>query len=396
MSKSNLWTKDFIILLFANFFVALNFYLLMTTLTVYVVEQFGASESKAGLATGIFVIAALFARLLTGKYIEIIGRRRLIYSSLLLFLFSTLLYFPINSLNILLAVRFLHGAAFGIATTTIATAVVDLIPDERKGEGVSYFSLSPTAGTALGPFIGLFILQRADFTMIFAACTLFSAISLIIVLFSKIPEASMTKEQLQALKNRFGLHNFFEKKAFPISIMMVPMGIAYSGIVSFLNSYALEIQLQDAAAYFFIVYSIFLFISRPFTGRLLDLKGDNVVIYPAILLYSLSLLLLGQAHSGFALLLAGALVALGFGTLMSCSQAIAVKESPKHRVGLGTSTFYICMDGGMGIGPFLTGLLVPFFEYRGMYLTSAVVVLLSIILYYFLHGKYKSGAGLRC
>lgn len=364
----------------------------MTTLAVYVVEQFNASQSEAGLATGIFIIASLFARLLTGKYIEIIGRRKLLYSSLVLFLISTLLYFPVNSLNILLAVRIIHGIAFGIATTTTATAVMDMIPDGRKGEGTSYFSLSPTAGTAFGPFIGLFILQRADFKMLFAACTLFSAISLIIILFSKIPEASVTKEQLQlqALKNRFGVHNFFEKKAFPISIMMVIMGIAYSGIVSFINSYAIEIQLQDAAAYFFIVYAIFLFISRPFTGRLLDLKGDNVVIYPAILLYSLSLLLLSQAHSGFVLLVAGALVALGFGTIMSCSQAIAIKESPKHRVGLATSTFFICMDGGMGVGPFLTGLLVPSFEYRGMYLTLAVVVLLSIILYYYLHGKYKT------
>ena len=89
--------------------------------------------------------------------------------------------------------------------------------------------------------------------------------------------------------------------------MMVIMGIAYSGIVSFLNSYAIEIQLQDAAGFFFIVYAIFLFISRPFTGRLLDLKGDNVVIYPAILLFSLSLLLLSYACNGFILLLAGAL-----------------------------------------------------------------------------------------
>jgi dipicolinate synthase subunit A len=47
--------------------------------------------------------------------------------------------------------------------------------------------------------------------------------------------------------------------------------------------------------------------------------------------------------------MAGALLALGFGTMMSCAQAIVVKESPKHRVGLATSTFFICMDGGTGI-----------------------------------------------
>ena len=136
----------------------------------------------------------------------------------------------------------------------------------------------------------------------------------------------------------------------------------------------------------FLVYALVLFVSRPLTGRLLDLRR-YIVIYPALITFSLSLLLLSQARIGSILLMAGALLALGFGTMMSCAQAIVVKESPKHRVGLATSTFFICMDGGTGIGPFLTGMLVPFVGFRGMYLTLAAVVLLSIILYYFVHGK---------
>ena len=137
LSKSCLWTEDFIIILLVAFFIALNFYILMTTLAVYVVEQFGASQSEAGLAAGIFIIASLFSRLQTGRYIEVIGRRKLLYAGLLLFLIATLLYFSANSLGLLLAVRFIHGVAFGIATTTAATAAMDLIPDERKGEGTS-------------------------------------------------------------------------------------------------------------------------------------------------------------------------------------------------------------------------------------------------------------------
>lgn len=383
----NLWTKDFIILFIINFFVALTFYLLMTTLTVYAVEQFNASQSKAGLASSIFIIGALFSRLLTGKYIEVIGRKKLLYGSLLLFLVAVLCYFPVNKLNLLLVVRLIHGVAFGIANTALSTAVMDMIPNERRGEGTSYFSLSATAATALGPFIGLLISQHTDFNMVFVACTLFSILSLIIISFSKIPEAHITKEQIQEMKKGFKLHNFFEKQAIPISLLMVLMGIAYSCIVSFLNSYAIEIKLESVASIFFIVYALFLFISRPLTGKLFDLKGDNIVIYPALILFSLSLILLSQAYNGFVLLLAGVLVALGFGTIMSCAQAIAVKESPKHRVGLATSTFFICMDGGMGIGPYLTGIIIPIVGFRGMYLTLAVIVFLSIILYYFAHGK---------
>lgn len=379
--------KDFIIIALSNFFVALTFYLLMTSLTIYAVEQFNASQSKAGFAVSIFIIGALFSRFFAGKYIEVIGRKKLLRVSLLLFFIATLLYFPVNELNLLLVVRFIHGAAFGAASTAMSTAVMSIIPNERRGEGTSYYTLSTTGATAIGPFLGLYITQHADFNMIFVSCAVISAVGFIIYLFANITEANLTKEQLQRMKRGFKLRDFFEIKALPISIMMVFMGIAYSGIISFINSYAIEIHLTDAASFFFVVYSVCLFISRPFAGKLLDRKGDNAIIYPAILLFSVSLLLLSQAEHGFTILLAGALVALGYGSLMSSAQAIAVKVSPKHRIGLAISTLFIFMDGGMGIGPILTGMIVPLVGFRGMYLTLAVVVFLTIILYYFVHGK---------
>lgn len=382
-----LWTKDFLIICLANFFVALIFYLLMTTLALYAVEQFSTSQSKAGFASSIFVIGALFSRLLTGKYIEVIGRKRLLYSSFNMFFIATLLYFPVNNLGLLLVVRFLHGITFGIAGTALSTAVMDLIPDQRKGEGTGYFSLSVTAATALGPYLGLFLTRYSSFEMLFAVCAFFSALNIIVILFAKIPEAYLTEEQMQEMKRGFKIYDFFEKRALPISMIMILLGIAYSGVVTFFNTYSVEIELRDAASFFFVVYALVLFVSRPLTGRLLDQRGANIVIYPSIITFSLSLLLLSQARTGSFLLVSGALLALGFGTMMSCAQAIVVKESPKHRVGLATSTFFICMDGGTGIGPFLTGMLVPFVGFRGMYLTMAAFVLLTIILYYFVHGK---------
>jgi len=48
----------------------LTFLLLMTNLAIYAAEEFNASQSKAGLASSIFIIGALVFRLFTGKYIE--------------------------------------------------------------------------------------------------------------------------------------------------------------------------------------------------------------------------------------------------------------------------------------------------------------------------------------
>jgi len=388
-AKPKLWTKDFIIISVANFFVALTFFLLITNLAVYAIEEFNASQSKAGLASSIFIIGALVFRLFAGKYIERIGRKKMLFGGLSLFLLAMLLYFAVENLDLLLLVRFIHGAAFGVAATAMAIAVMDIIPRERLGEGISYFSMSSTLAMTIGPFLGVFIGQHAGFTTIFIVCTLFSVMSIIISLFSNIPEAMVNKEELEAMKG-FKLKNFFEVKAVPISIIIAIMGFSFSGILSFLTTYTKEIELIDAASFFFIVYAAFILISRPFTGRLLDQKGANLVIYPSLIIFALGLVFLSQVHHGFTLLLAGALIGLGYGTIISCSQAIAIKESSKHRVGLATSTFFIYLDGGIGIGPFLLGYIIPVLGFRGLYAALAVVVLVCIFLYHLLHGKKES------
>ena len=380
MRKSKLWSKEFIIIFITTFFVALTFYLLMTTMTIYTIESFNASQSQAGLASGIFVIGSLISRCLSGRYIEVIGRRKMLYGSLFLFFIATLAYFPIGNLALLLVVRFMHGVAFGVATTVMPTVITDIIPSERRGEGISYFSLSPALAMAIGPFLGLYIMQHADYTMIFAVCTVFAVMSIIITLFARIPETTMPKARLNSTSG-FKWQYYFETSAIPISLVMLLMGMAYSGILAFINSYAMEIHLISASSFFFIIYAVFIIISRPFTGRLLDIKGDNFVMYPALLLFTLSLVLLSQAETGTILLLAGALVGLGFGTIMSCGQAIATKAVPQHRLGLATATFFFCLDLGVGVGPYLIGSIIPIVGFRGMYIVTGYY---SIFLYYFI------------
>ncbi|MGX2959826.1 MFS transporter [Peribacillus sp. JNUCC 23] len=104
-------------------------------------------------------------------------------------------------------------------------------------------------------------------------------------------------------------------------------------------------------------------------------------------LNAIGLVCLSQSYTNFTMLLAGALIALGFGNMISCSQAIVVNKSPRHRIDLATSTFYIAMDAGIGIGPLIIGIIVPIFGFCGMYMSMALIVFLTIVIYYFVHGK---------
>jgi len=131
-------------------------------------------------------------------------------------------------------------------------------------------------------------------------------------------------------------------------------------------------------------------ISRPFSGRLFDIKGANFVVYPCLVLFAIGMLLFSQANHGIVILLAGGVIGLGYGNFISTAQAISIKEVPPHRLGLATSTYFMFVDLGFGIGPYLLGSLIPFTGYRSLYLMMTIVILATIPLYYYLHGNKAS------
>ena len=77
----------------------------------------------------------------------------------------------------------------------------------------------------------------------------------------------------------------------------------------------------------------------------------------------------------------------GFGNFQSIAQALVLKLVPMHRFGQATSTFFIFLDLGIGLGPYLFGFIVPFVGYSGVYLLSAGVAFVAIPFYVLMHGK---------
>ena len=110
-------------------------------------------------------------------------------------------------------------------------------------------------------------------------------------------------------------------------------------------------------------------------------------VYPAFLLFGVGMLLLSVASSNITLLLAGALIGLGFGNISSVSQTIAVNMVAPHRMGLATATFFIFFDLGNGFGPTILGSLISIIGFNKLYAILGFFVFAVSVLYYFLHGK---------
>ncbi|MBD7909644.1 MFS transporter [Sporosarcina gallistercoris] len=379
--KQNLWTKDFIFISIINFFIMIVMYMLIVTIAPFAVDEYGASASMAGLVSGIFIIGTLSARIATGRVIESMGSRRILLIGMVISVLAIALYFTAHSLPVLLLVRFVHGIGLGVASTATGTMVAQIIPPSRRGEGIGYFSLSSVLATAIGPFFGIYLSQHVEFNWIFIFSLALGMIGFLMFFFvDKRPEEAPQKvvERKDAPK---GIANYIEKSAIPIAVITLLAGIGYSGVLSFLSFYAKEAKVVDAASFFFLVYAIAILVSRPFSGKLLDRKGGTFVVVPSLILFACGLLLLSQTHTGVILLVAGAIIGLGFGNFQSCAQAIALIGVPIKRIGIATSTFYIFLDFGFGFGPYFLGNVATAYGYRDLYMILSGLIVVALLLY---------------
>lgn len=392
--QGRLWSKPFSLAIGVNFFISLVFYLLMTSMALYAVQRFSASDTAAGLTAGTFVLGALAARIFAGKFLDFMGRRRMLLTGLFFYAAASLLYIPADSLALLIAIRVIHGAAFGMASTAISASVMALIPAGRRGEGTGYFSISNTLATAVGPFLAVLLVDRTSYDVLFMVTTGCAGAALAVALLLRLPERTLTPHELAA-KWRMRPSDIFEPRAAAIASVMLVAGVAYSGVLTFLNSYAQDRDMVAAASAFFLIYAGIVLVSRFVVGRIQDSRGDNAVVYPILASFALGLGLLAWAPNGAVLAVAGAFVGLGFGALMPTAQAIAVTVAPDHRIGIATSTFFLVLDAGIGLGPFLLGLLIPLTGFTGMYAVLAGVVVVSMVLYHFVHGRSQQPGGAR-
>ena len=186
-TSERVWTKDFIMISVINFFLSLVFYLLLVTMSGYATSTYHASTSQAGLVSSIFIVGILIGRLCIGRYIDHISYRKLLFTGLTLYTFSSALYFIQWGIPFLRVTRILHGITLGIAITAVTTIVALILPASRKGEGIGYFSLSTIIATAVGPFLAISLTQHISYNLIFFGCFALGIVSLVIALFAQIP-----------------------------------------------------------------------------------------------------------------------------------------------------------------------------------------------------------------
>lgn len=391
VDRGRIASPTFVLAWVVAFFQFLGFYALVTTMALYAVREFAASDAGAGLASSAFVIGATLSRIVTGPVVDRFGKRPVLLIALAGVVVAAALYLPASSLPALIGVRMLHGASYAFASTAVMAMAQASIPEARRAEGTGILALGTTLATAIGPALGLLVVGSLGYTWLFWTTLGISVAALLLALplreAPRSPAAAATEHP--APVGGFRLGSVLHPAVMPIGGFMLLVGLCYAGVITYLNAFSVDRGLTAGAGFFFLAYAAAMLLMRLTLGTLQDRRGDDVVVYPALVCFAAALLLLAVAQQDWQVVVAGALSGLGYGTLMPASQAIAVNAVPAHQLGSGISTLMLCADVGLGLGPVLLGGLVAASGYGVMYAGLAGVLVLAAVYYFAMHGRTR-------
>jgi MFS family permease len=360
--KEKLWTRSFINACVGNFLLCFSVYLLLPILPLYLLEEFHSSKTLVGIILSGYTLAALFTRPLAAFVLDIFSRKPLYLISYLFFALCFVGYPLVIFVNAFLFLRVLHGFAFGLVTTAGNSFIIDIMPSNRRGEGLGYFGISNTLAMALGPMVSLLLHEHYPFYTIFYTAIGTGMLGFWFAMCIK----TAIKMEKPVMKQPIVFDRFFLTQGWNAGFCLLLMGIPYSMVTTYIVLYAKELNIGSGVGVFFFLMSFGMIISRLFSGKMVD-KGKLVQVITlgsitcAVSIFALVLLSQIKLHHQELILFLFYTIAFflgwGYGMLFPSYNTIFMDLAPNNRRAAASSTYMTTWDVGIGIGLVLGGRL---------------------------------------
>ena len=373
--RSRIFTLEFIIVFIFHFILMFSMYTTLVSISGVSMEKYGIGPSLAGFVASVFILGILIGRAASGNFINKIGIKNVVWGGVAMFFLTYALYFLDFGLTFLIIVRLLNGFATGYISTALNTLATIILPEDRRGEGISYFSLSLILASSIGPFMSFTIFKDMPFNQMLLIVLIIMAVTTVSFLFVKTNN-SYSKDREVTFK-------LLDKKAAVMSPGILILGFTQSTIFAFIGTYTLINGYYLAASLYFIVYSIATMLTRPITGRILDYRGPVGLIIATIIFNAIGYYILGGAVNDWMVLISAAVIGLGMGNYQSIAQATCVSLGDKDNIGLSTSTFFISLETGLGFGPLILGAVAAYVGYGSMYQLMVIPIAVALIHFIF-------------
>ncbi|KAI9741559.1 MAG: hypothetical protein M1818_004365 [Claussenomyces sp. TS43310] len=150
-------------------------------------DQFHVSEEVGLLTITVFVVGFGVGPMVFAPLSEILGRRIIYATTLLLAVIFIIPCAVAPNIGTLIVCRAIDGIAFSAPMTLVGGTLADLWRTEERGVPMAAFSAAPFLGPAIGPLIGGFLSDAAGWRWLYWLQLIFAGVAYILITFT-VPE----------------------------------------------------------------------------------------------------------------------------------------------------------------------------------------------------------------
>lgn len=379
--RPRLFTRSYSCILSANFLLNFGLWLLVPILPFYLRENYGLTEGLIGFVLAAYIVSGLIIRPFSGYLLDAFPRKPLYIFAYIVFTCIFLGYIAGGILLFFIALRVLHGFAFGTVSVGGNTIVVDIMPSERRGEGLGYYGLANNVAMSTGPMVGLFLHGHVSYEAIFSIGMLACLVGLVLALCVKTPKKPLAK------RPPISLDRFILLKGIPAGIALILLSIPYGATTNYVAMYVEEMGLPVQSGLYFVLMALGMGVSRIFSGKYVDKGYVTECIHYGFFLVIAAFGLLGACESMMkwnmliteaVFLLVPLMQGVGFGIMFPAYNTLFINLAPNNRRATATSTYLTSWDVGLGLGMILSGIVAEWIDFQAVYIGGTLLSLVSM------------------
>ena len=383
--KDSLWNRNYIRVMIANFAIYFSFYLVTPLLPIYLSDSFNATKDSIGLVLSGYTLASLLFRPVSGYLLDSFNRKKLLLICLFFYFLCFGGYLLATSLLVFAFFRTIHGAPFGASTVANNTVAIDVLPQDRRDEGIGYYGLSNNFATAIAPSVGLFIYHHYhNFNLLFILSFVIAGLGFIVNTKTKI-----SPKECIPNKAPFSLHRLVLTRAWLTGVNVAFFGFCFGVLSSYLAIYGQDkLNITSGTGTFFLLFAIGLIISR-ITG-VHGLKHGLITrnIAEGVIASSFGYLLFISVTHPIAYYLSALIIGLGNGHMYPGFQNMMIHMAHPNERGTATSTMLTSWDVGQGLGILIGGIISEHMGYSFAFWSIAILHILGSILFFAFTRKF--------
>lgn len=378
--EKRLWNREYCKVMTTNFLLFFAFYLLTPLLPIYLDEQFHADKDMIGLVLSGYVVATFLVRPFSGFVVDSFNRKTVLTITFLFFFLCFAGYIGAGTLLMFAIVRTLHGIPFGAATVANSTVAIDVLPSERRNEGIGFYGLSNNISMAVAPSAGIWIYRQCgDFAVLFWLSLILSFLGYVMSTTVRLPRRQPVKG-----KPKLDWDHFFLHRAWLLAVNILLFGLCWGVMSNYVAIYGQqELGITNGTGVFFAILSAGLVLSR-LTGHKALRQGkltSNCV--QGVLLSLCGYTLFALSFGMWSYFLSALLIGLGNGRMYPAMLNMFISVARHDQRGTANSSILVSWDLGMGLGILLGGFVAEYTGFNAAFWMTAAFQCCGTLLFIF-------------